>query len=276
MREAKCSVPEERWIDWHLGRLSDETADALRRHLDVCPECEHAFRYWERLLGQLPIESSGAVAAGQTPENAPEAWSMRPAPWVRLKLRARMIRRSLRVHLAKKPYALAAAGMLAAVLAGAIWLGQHLTGGKAVDHHPAVLPPLEYARIHEPIGMQLMEQPDTFVFTGSSAIVPGWPNPASGGRSSVIVWANPRTGEIFVLMDGLLPVESRDVQVWGLTGEEMTNLGLIQFHQWQGHLYSQIYRLRELEELFFTIEPKGGSQKPTSPETAKLRLFSGS
>jgi len=276
MHKPGCGVPEERWVDWHLKRLTDDAAAVLERHLEICPDCRHAHRYWGQMLGTLPEKNFTEPRTGNAAETLLNQWSERPSEWVRLRLRARMIRRSLRNHLARKPYFVAASGMIAVILLGALWLGHHLPEGKTGNHHPAALPPMEYARLHEPHGAQLMQQPDTLVFTASSAITPGMPAPDFPGRSSVIVWANPRTGEIFVLMDGLLPAESRDVQVWGLSGRQMTNLGLIKFNHWQGHLYSQLYSLWELEELYFTIEPKGGSLQPTAPETAKLRLFAGS
>ena len=277
MVEPRCGVPEERWVDWHLGRLSRDAAEALRRHLDTCPDCARVWRHWGELLG-APAEGQREKTASGLLTAAP--WDVEPPKRLRRRLRRKLIRRRLRDQLARKPLVTAAACVFAILAAAAAWLGQlgpgaaNLAGGNTAVQRPAVLPPLEYARLHEPHGARLMQAPDTVMFTGAPAFAPGWPDLTPNG-STVIVWANPRTGEIFVLMDGLLPAESRDVQVWGLSGQQMTNLGLLEFHRWQGHLYSQFYGLMELEELYLTIEPKGGSLQPTAPETARLRLFAG-
>jgi len=276
MVEPICGVPEERWVDWHLGRLSRDAAEALRRHMDTCPDCARVWRQWGELL-DAPMQGQEEKTASGLPAEPP--WDAEPPERLRRKLRRRLIRRRLGKQLAHKPL-VSAAGVFAALVAAAVWLSPfgpgaaNLAGGNAAVQRPAVLSPLEYARLHEPHGARLMQAPDTVMFTGAPAFAPGWPDLAPNG-SVVIVWANPRTGEIFVLMDGLLPAESRDVQVWGLSGRQMTNLGLLKFHQWQGHLYSQVYGLLELEELYLTIEPKGGSLQPTAPETARLRLFAG-
>ncbi len=270
MFEPRCGVPEERWVDWHLRRLPADAAAAMERHLAACPECRRVHRQWGEWLGT--IRKEGLPEAGEC--LMPEAAAPLPSERVRARLRSAVIRRSWRKRLAKKPYYIAAAGMIAAVLLFAAWLYQGMPVGKTVEKNPAALEPVEYARLHEPVGAALMEQPDTLVFTASSALEPGLPD--TGGRGAVTVWVNSRTDEIFVLIDGMLPAESRDIQAWGFSRHQLANLGLLEFHQSQGHLYSQIFSLPELEELSFTIEPKGGSQQPTAPETAKLRLFAGS
>ncbi|MBW5446727.1 hypothetical protein GE107_11710 [Cohnella sp. CFH 77786] len=258
MIERNCGVPEERWIDWHMKRLPPETARAMERHSEGCADCRRVRKQWGEWLGMAP--ESGSEAIGVIPM---------PSERVRKSLRAAAWRRSWRKKLFARPV-WAVSGAVAALLlvAGVIWQGSPT--GTNGETGTAALPPIEYARLHEPDGAELMALPDTKVYSIVPAYAPGLPE--AGGRKSVTVWVNGRTDEMFVLIEGLLPEGSRDVQAWGEVRQDMTNLGLFEFHQAQGHLYSHFLGLPDVKEVAFTIEPKGGSAHPTSPETARIKL----
>lgn len=258
MIERSCGVPEEKWIDWHLRRLPAETALAMERHLESCADCKRAFAQWREWLG-APAGTPMPGASGDP----------MPGERVRRSLRRALWRRSWKKKLAKRPL-LRAGAALASVLLGCGLLLKELPHRPDADAGAGALAPLEYARLHEPVGAAVMTDPDTKVYAVASSLAPGVP--VAGGKKAVTVWVNARTGEMFVLIEGLLPADTNDLQAWGDLPGGVTSLGLVEFHRAQGHLYSQLPLDREMKDVTFTIEPKGGSRIPTSPETAHVRL----
>jgi anti-sigma-K factor RskA len=119
-----------------------------------------------------------------------------------------------------------------------------------------------------------MALPDTVVYRlkddRSEAASPG--NAMNRPETKVTVWVNGRTRELFVLLDGVLPSDNRDVQVWGIGGDRPRSFGLVSFDESRGHLYAQYEQGLDPKELSLTMEPKGGSERPTLPESAIIRL----
>jgi hypothetical protein len=165
---------------------------------------------------------------------------------------------------------LAAAGGALAVLLLAGLLRVAFPHGPGID--PVTSRAEAYVQRHEPMAANVISSPDTVQYPLGPAHGQGglWLPPVADGA----VWVNGRTGELFVLLEGLLPSESRDVQAWGVVRQERLNLGVLQFHHRQGHLYVRHAWVDGWEAVAFTIEPKGGSPQPTAPETAMVRLVS--
>lgn len=280
MNESRCGVPEERWIDWHLRRLPTDTAEAMARHLPHCADCRRVCRQWEEWLGtgegDPALRRNEAPSAPMRSVQAAGGHSEREGPYpserVYRSLRLQVIRRGLRNRAKRRPLWWAA-GAAAALLLVAGFALRGLLPGEGIAHEAAALTPMTYAQLHVPEGAAMMAQPDTKMI---AAVPAGLPDaPGSFGKRTVMVWMNGRTSEMFVLFEGVLPAGSRDVQAWATIKQEQTNLGLLEFHRAQGHLYSHGRSLADVEELAFTIEPKGGSLRPTAPETARVKLSPG-
>lgn len=280
MNESRCGVPEERWIDWHLKRLQADTAEAMERHLTQCPDCRRVSRQWALWLGTSEDEAGSEPIGEQSPERRSEqdrgghseTGSLLPSERVYRSLRLRVIKHGLRNRAKRRSlWWIGSAAAMVLLLAGFAMRGWLPASGGA--HDVAALPPMTYVQLHVPEGAAMMAQPDTNLI----AVVPAWlPDaPESVGKRTVMVWMNGRTKEMFVLFEGVLPAGSRDVQAWAKIKQVETNLGLLEFHQAQGHLYSHVRSLADVEELAFTIEPKGGSPRPTAPETARVKLAPG-
>jgi len=77
---------------------------------------------------------------------------------------------------------------------------------------------------------------------------------------------------VFVFLEGMTGSTGLDVQAWEDGGSRLTSLGLLEYHRDQGHLYSHLRSIAGLESLRFTIEPKGGSDRPTAPDSGRLSL----
>lgn len=250
MGEPACGIPEERWVDGLSGRLSAEAYEAMMRHQAGCSACRRTYEEWRLLLE--PAEEAG-------PSSAAEAG--------RRKLR----RKVGRIGAKRKLGRLALNGGAIAAAAVLLLLGARALLFPGADQAADGFKPARaYAEKYEPSGAALMSAPDTVVYSlhGDERDA----GAAARGYPSATVWVNGRTEELFVLLEGLLPSERMDVQAWGSIADVPTNLGVLEFHQGQGHLYSHVSRLPAFDAVGFTIEPKGGSAAPTAPASATVRL----
>lgn len=259
MDKRACGVPEERWIDLLVGRLDPSETASLLRHRETCPACAELCERWAELFGRA------------APVYAPSAdLSQRRKERLRREARRQGFRRTAAravLSAARRP-----AGMAVAACALAIFVFAGMLYGNANSGGKAALAPKKYAELHQPEGAEIMSRPDTVVYSMSGG---GEEQLGSGLAQATkeTVWINVRTHELFLLMEGMLPSDDRDVQVWATSGENDANLGLLQFHQGQAHLYAAHVRPELWDSLELTIEPKGGSARPTSPQTAALLLL---
>ncbi|MFD0670503.1 anti-sigma factor domain-containing protein [Cohnella sp. GCM10027633] len=253
MDERRCGVPEEWLIDWLRGNPPAGTCDAMSRHLEGCADCVAALQEWRELLGEESLSEA-------LPPEAEKSKRL---------LRTQVRRVGWRRRAAKlgtgSGWIAAAACAIAFMLAVPSLLERQ--SGQAEQRKPAQA----YAAAYEPNGAALMARSDTVVYALEGAGVAS-SGDLGAGRPSATAWVNGRTGEMFLLLEGLLPSDRLDVQAWGNLDDRLTNLGLLEFHSDQGHLYSRNGRLPAYEEVAFTIEPKGGSTAPTSPRSATVRL----
>lgn len=239
-----------------LGRLNPSESDSLLRHRQTCSYCAETSKQWAGLLSGIAPEHR--MAADLT-ERRKE----------RLRREARrqgFYRRTGRAAMTamRRPAGIAIAGCALAIV-----LFASLLHGNANRGAEAELAPKQYAELHEPEGAEVMSRPDTIVYSMAG----GGTDPLEAGIAQTAketVWINVRTHEVFLLMEGMLPSDDRDVQAWATYGDNNANLGLLKFHQGQAHLYAANVRPELWDSLELTIEPKGGSLHPTSPGTAVL------
>ncbi len=245
MARHDCGIPEERWVDWLSGRLPADVYDAMGRHLESCETCRSALEQWRELLAPTStIELTPLERAGRDR--------------YRNKLRRKVMLIGVRRHIAKiraNRGAWAAAACFALLLVSIPLLNRQPS-----HEHSAMEKAQAYAAKYEPSGAALIAQPDTIAYS------------LRDERPTATVWVNGNTQEMFMLLEGLLPSEGLDVQAWGNLQNRLTNLGLLEFHMSQGHLYSHIEQWPNFEEVVFTIEPKGGSVQPTAMASAVVRL----
>ncbi|MBB6730471.1 anti-sigma factor [Cohnella zeiphila] len=292
MRNEPCGVAEEKWIDWHAGKLDPEEMALLRRHRDTCSACEACSRQWEMLLGGGPVSGDNRTTGIYGETEGDNGWThlrlhstprseltdMRttekayppPSATSRLKRRLRTavvwygIGRKWSARwraAAQRPAWLTLAGTGVALVLFAGLLLVNRSGGES-----GTVSPERYAELHEPNGAAVMSRPDTVVYKLDRG------SPGTSADTKETVWINVRTHEMFLLLEGMLPSDSLDVQAWAQSDGGNANLGLLQFHQNQAHLYSRNVRPELWKALLLTIEPKGGSRLPTTPQTASIRL----
>ncbi|MBN2984392.1 anti-sigma factor [Cohnella algarum] len=257
MELRKCGVPEEKWIDYHSGRLDPMAASELLRHREACPDCDEASEQWSGLLRR--------AARDDAEESRPKLRT-----WRKRHLQAHVVWRGLKEKTRRKGKRWRAAGVTAglafALLAGAIALLQTPDGDRVL------LESQRYAKEHVPVGEAVMSRPDTVMYrlgAGSDAA-----NVSLASGTTQTVWINVRTQELFLLLDGMLPSDKLDVQAWALVRGKLANLGVLEFNNNHAHLYSRGVRPELWEAIALTMEPKGGSRHPTSPDAAMFGYVS--
>ncbi|GGF86169.1 anti-sigma factor domain-containing protein [Paenibacillus aceti] len=259
---------EEAWIDFLLGEKGEAVRAEMSSHLQLCAACQHVYKQWEELL--LVQDASHAYPAYPAPPTPPvhsvhhvrpaeypavEAPSvsaeeptlvdpiLRPSKSIQRRLRSRVrwigiwqtmkqfisVRRRLVMSLG------AALVLLLAV--GGIW---HTTrAGTGWDH---------YVRAYEPQAIQVMSNPESQFY------------PVSLGQlepESAAMWYNASSGEMLMLVGGLIPREDQVVRVWAIREGSRDDLGVLQYHAYRAHLYVRGWELDQAD-ILLSIEPKDG------------------
>lgn len=244
------SYGETEWIDWLLNKYDSGRISAMGAHAESCASCREIVAYWQPLLA---IGADDDWPAGQ-PHELP-----RPSIPDKLRKTVQSIgRRRLAVQRWKR-----VAPRIAA-LAFLAWMMWSLTGlvgqgGNQTDHARD-----EYVAHYEPGAMNLVNDPQTASYRISS-------NYGDSGQS--YVWLNVRSGEMLVLVDGLLPSKGYSIQAWAISERDHVNLGLLrQLELRRAHLYVKNAVLSDYRNVSLTIEPDGGSSAPTTPDILLLPL----
>ena len=286
-----CAVPEEWWVDYLTGRLARDQALRLERHRAVCPVCAETCRRWEELLRNAWVAGTQNAAAGLAAERNDHAGgecrlfaSLRSLAgvwrrnWRRGRLRLavsayswrRSLERALRAAAGLRWLA-AAGGVLALALVAGLFRTAYVTYTKEPPADPVTLKAEQYVLAHEPMAADVISRPDTVQYPLVRAYVREDVElpPVAGGA----IWLNDRTGELLVVLEGVVPSNDRDVQAWLVIREGWLNLGLLKFpERSQGHLYVRSLWREDREAVALTLEPKGGSLLPTTPESTLVRL----
>jgi len=286
-----CAVPEEWWVDYLTGRLTRDQALRLERHRAVCPVCAETCRRWGELLRNARDAGMRAAASNVTAaRNAHSGGETRlfaalrslAGVWrrkwrrgsLRLAVSAYSWRRSLERALraaAGLRWIAAAGGILALALVAGLFRASHMIFTKEPPEDPVTLKAEQYVLAHEPMAAAVISRPDTVQYPLVRASVRGDVElpPVAGGA----VWLNDRTGELLVMLEGMVPSDERDVQAWLIIREGWLSLGLLKFPEgYQGHLYVRSIWREDREAVALTLEPKGGSLLPTAPESTIVRL----
>lgn len=248
------SYGEEEWIDWLLGHIPTERRAMMGAHAHTCPACREIIAYWRPLLA---APSDVAVPDRQVVQQTREL-TAHPS-YRKLKQtvqhignRKRSVRRWKRIS--QGTAALVFVAFMAWSLSG---LYKH----NAADHGGGHS---QYVAHYEPGAVPFFHDPTTASYRVASEF---------GESRDSYIWFNDRSGEMLVLVDGLLPSNGYAIQAWAVHNNDHVNLGLLrQSELRRAHLYIKGMQLIDLENVALTIEPDGGSLTPTTPDIMLIRL----
>lgn len=280
-----CLYSEEQWVDYASGDLPRAAMDIMAQHAEGCSRCRNLLQEWSGLIEgavhvpvvqeDTPMRRCGRPDDGKRlPGVPPDTARVQPAAVKREERYAsapdvraypsRRVYRSLRRHvrlaglrrrLADVPRRTlwAACGAAVTLLLVAGLYGALSKQDRLWNH---------YVQAYEPEALSVLQASDTL----SRPIA--WSGEMETGR----LLYNRRSGEILVLVEGLLPGEGRVFQAWSVGDGGRSNLGLLRYHSDRAHLYLKRSGWPEEDDIALTIEPDGGSRVPTSPDTILLRL----
>ncbi|TYP74854.1 anti-sigma factor [Paenibacillus methanolicus] len=245
---------EEDIVDLLMNRKTAAEAHIMRRHLAACAACRAKADEWTKLLDEEAPGAAGGMAGEGERITAPM-----PSDAVRLRL-ARRVRRAA----ARKRIADAAHGHRKALSVGAAAavLFVSLASLLRMAHEPEERR-AEYVAEHEPRAMVLVNNPQT------SSLV----HAAGDELGDGYVWFNGVSREVFVLLEGLLPSDDLDVRAWAENDGGRENLGVLRHEEANlAHLYVRGRSLDQARHIVLTVEPSGGSVKPSAPDALVFRL----
>lgn len=238
------SYGEAEWIDSLLNRVDPRQIAVMAAHARTCPSCREMVAFWE------PILADGG-ANGQSGAQPPDM----PDSSIAVKLRRTVASIGRRRLIARRWKRLAPRIAALAFVAVMTWALTSLGGheGNSYFHERD-----EYVAHYEPGAVDLVNDPQTASYRIASDY---------GDSGQSYVWYNVRSGEMLVLVDGLLPSNGYAIQAWAIRDKDHVNLGMLRQQELRrAHLYVKHSELSDYRNVALTIEPDGGSLAPTTPD----------
>ncbi|MFC4098130.1 anti-sigma factor domain-containing protein [Paenibacillus xanthanilyticus] len=246
---------EEDFVDLLMNRKTAAEALIMRRHLAACADCRARADEWTDLLDEETPDAAGVIA-GEGEKIA----ALEPSAAVRLRLARHVRRAAIRKRVAD---AARAHRKALTVAAAAAVLFVSLASLLRTMHEPEERR-AEYVAEHEPRAMVLVNNPQT-----ASLRV----HAAGDELGDGYVWFNGASREVFVLLEGLLPSADLDVRAWAENERGRENLGVLRHEEANlAHLYVRGRMLDQARHIVLTVEPSGGSIKPSAPDALVFRL----
>ncbi|WP_379160066.1 anti-sigma factor [Paenibacillus sp. sgz5001063] len=264
---------EEEWIDWIGNDIQGNKRAEMGFHLEECPVCRERYHTWLPLLAQpAPYEDEGLAGTKSAGEptcsaeseplsvSAEQQYPLYPSGSVRRNVRRRVRWTGWRRRLAnlRPAYRRGAAALALCCAVGIMLLGLAGTerDGRSERNR--------YVSSYEPQAMAVLNRPETVAY------------PLDWSRKDQFsgnVWYNGSSGELFVLIEDVALSDGLSIQAWAVKNGSRNTLGLVRIEETKGHLYVKGSQLGEADNIALTVEPTGGSLKPTSPDAAWVHLI---
>ncbi|GMK48511.1 hypothetical protein PghCCS26_56410 [Paenibacillus glycanilyticus] len=248
--ECRVGFSEEQWIDWLLGKLPGVLYAEMADHLNKCFACREKASEWQSILAPAAAHGGVSEAAEDT----------LPPDRIRRSLRSHVRRRGIMKRLRtgwtsrSKWTAALVSGVIVVVCAASLYGSIR----QPVDQRN------DYVAAHEPEALEFINAPETAGYKV---------HPFNNELGEGYIWFNSDSGEMLVLLDGMLSSRDYDIQAWALEGGSRVNLGLLeQSEKKHAHLYVKAGALVNASQLALTIEPSGGSVEPTSPDAFLFKM----
>ncbi|MFD2656431.1 anti-sigma factor [Gracilibacillus thailandensis] len=228
-------ISEEKLVDYLEGQLSESEAQDIQRHVDDCVKCQQTLAFWQETLAMDE--------------------DLQPSAELKEKIDQSLLsERSPKQHLVKwKTPLFGLAGVMVVVI-----LCFNLTD--ILKEQQTAEPDYEVYQNQDIMSDQVfMNNP----VVDSQPIKPY----EDFAEMEGMVWINPQTQEILLEMEGLTNIYNNDYQIWIIDKNGNINGDLIMVENGSARV---LYRVEDLSDFRFmkgSVEPPGGSHRPTGPET---------
>ncbi|GIO98069.1 hypothetical protein J14TS5_31550 [Paenibacillus lautus] len=274
---------EEKLVDYIMKRLPYVESMNIERHLKDCEICSGTAAEWAKLMGAVdlampsyhtdetesqlersvdygnplvrPIQSAGAGTAIRESTNKNKSSDEHLPP---KRVRSRLMRaayiRSLqgRLRIKKDVVLQALSGALLILLIAGLF---NLKGNEGQTH----------AAFEHTVSQRIadMQSEDTERYV----IQPVEPFYGNGS-----VWLKRRSGEMLIVVNGLHSLEEKDYQVWLQDEDRLSSAGFMLVQDPQGKSYYYGFGAEKAKRIVVSMEPKGGSRRPTGPEAVLVNM----
>lgn len=227
-------IPEQLIIDYALGSLEDnDKQEEIRDHLRECTSCYEVMESWQHML------------AGQ-----PES-QVQPSNELKEALRQEVVRQTEPVRRKRKRPALVfAVSSLAVILL--LYIG--LTNLNYSDD-----PSFEMVQHEDIPGVMMQSDPETI----EKSIIPV----ADFDQVSGMMWMNNINQEIMLEVDGLENIGNRDYQLWIVDHDDNLEGEVLLIDDGVSRVFIKGKDVEHFQWIKASLEPAGGSEIPTGPDT---------
>lgn len=248
MTSINCGWIEEDHIDFVLNKLSDPKRDQLALHLQTCDFCRDGILMWQQTFS--PDHDELDLQSERQPSTTPM-----PSDRIRRKLLAHALLNKLKIMARRPIFSISLASCLA------LFLFIYTLDSR--DSITTASQPEWVQDVTNIEGSSLISDPQTVAYRieqHAQFNVDGF------------VWIKGNSNEWLFLLNGISPSLKHDYQVWAVTNNKRSNMGLLKYNRDKAYLYANGKALQGVDHIAVSIEPKGGSSTPTTPDTVQVNL----
>lgn len=222
-------------VDYHLGHLDTEQYEFVQRHIVHCKKCVQKLNEWELLLKQdIQVDFAKEKIKSKVLES----------------MQAENFRKKNRWSWLRKPTLTFAA--IAAVITLIVIVFRDF-------QEPMPLSNYEFKE-NDNIPVETMEEKR---YTNQIAIMPVAQFPDLDGR----VWVNEHTNEMLLELSGLYRLPNHDYQLWIIYTDNQMDYEIIPVQNGSTRMFFQGIPIEQFKRVKGSVEPLGGSEKQTGPDT---------
>lgn len=231
----KKHLPEEVIVDYLLGHVEDNQRGAVQGHIQDCNKCAQKLNEWEILLHQeAPVEFASDKVKARVWDSIEKENDRKRKRWSWLR---------------KPTFTFAA---IAAVITLIVIVFRDF-------QEPMPLSNYEFKE-NDNIPVETMEEKR---YTNQIAIMPVAQFQNLDGR----VWVNEHTNEMLLELSGLYRLPNHDYQLWIIYTDDQMDYEIIPVQNGSTRMFFQGIPIEEFKRVKGSVEPLGGSEKQTGPDT---------
>jgi anti-sigma-K factor RskA len=250
MTNLECGWTEEEHIDFVLGKLPDPKREQLAQHLQTCHTCQNEVLMWQQTFGHIDESPEPSSEMHQHPNTLPM-----PSDDVRRRLLARALLNKLKILIRRPIISVPIATCLAIFL-----IISTIDPSESIT--PVSQPKWAQDMTHIE-GISLISDPSTDAYRIEQL---------AQFNVDGFVWIKGKSNEMLLLINGINPSREHDYQVWAVNKNKRSNIGLLKYNRSKAYLYVNSKVLQGVDHIAVSVEPKGGSSTPTTPDTVQVNI----
>lgn len=236
-------IDEMKMVDYVLNALAREESVKVEEHIKICDTCRTEMEHWRKILqNKTIIEPSAALN-----QKIQSITNRNVTPF-------RKEDRSKRIFMASSLIA-------SVIFAIALYVYFHDNQTDLTETSSQGYIIAQHDQVPE---QQLLRQPET----ARQPLVSLTSQNVYGE-----LWLNEETNELIFLAEGLIPLERSDYQLWVVHVDDYWNGQLLQLRNGSTRVYYKAEDISLLKYLKVSVEPEGGSLRPTGPEIFHVDLI---